>query len=464
MKELISLDYNYLMNSVLGTQCAVDDKDIASLTEHGQAARSRIEDERNGGELAFMDIDGLRKHIPAIKEAADRITKRFSTLVVLGIGGSALGARAVKEALVNPFKRDGCRLIIADNIDPAYTAQLIDGLDLKETAFNVVSKSGGTVETLAQFMIITGLLKKILGQDGFRERVVITTDPQKGVLREIAREEGVVSLEVPPKIGGRFSVLTPVGLFPAQCMGVDAEKILDGAGAFDVSTRKGLWEGNPAYLYGALLFIAAGLKQRNISVMMPYSARLFSFALWYAQLWAESLGKPKVLGGKKVALGQTPVAAVGVTDQHSQLQLFMEGPEDKVITFIDVKDTGGDVAIPKLYGDRESLGYLGGRTIGELFDAERSATESALAIKKKMSMTVAIPDISPQTLGVLFSFFQSATTFAGYLYDINPFDQPGVEDGKKYAWGIMGRTGYEEKLKEYRGRPKKIPGYIKAAT
>jgi glucose-6-phosphate isomerase len=463
MKESVVLDYNYLMSGVLENKGAIHDDDIASIDKRAEAAARRIDDERAAGGLAFADIDELSRHLPAIGETAARIRGRFSTLVVLGIGGSALGARAVKEALVNPFAPAPTNVIIADNIDPAYTAGLIDSLDLEKTAFNVVSKSGGTVETLAQFMIVAGLLKERLGDAGFRERIVITTDPKGGVLREIAGEEGIASLEVPPAIGGRFSVLTPVGLFPAACMGVDAGKILDGAAAFLRATRDRRWNENPAYLYGALLFIAAVNKKRNVSVMMPYSGRLFSFALWYAQLWAESLGKPGDIDGKRGGVGQTPVAAVGVTDQHSQLQLFMEGPEDKVITFIKVKEHGPDIVIPGLWGDRESMGYLGGKRIGGLFDAERSATESALAVSGRMSMTVTIPDISPESLGTLFAFFQEATAFAGYLYEIDPFGQPGVEEGKKYTWGIMGRPGYEGKLKEYQNRPKKQASYTRGA-
>jgi glucose-6-phosphate isomerase len=463
MKESVILDYNYLMSVILKKEGAISDEDIGSIDERAQAVVRRLDAERAAGGLAFADTDELSRHLPAIGETAARIKERFPTLVVLGIGGSALGARAVKEALVNPFAPTGTNVIIADNIDPAYTAGLIDSLDLEKTAFNVVSKSGGTVETLAQFMIVAGLLKKRLGDAGFREHIVITTDPKKGVLREIAGEERIASLEVPPGIGGRFSVLTPVGLFPAACMGVDADKLLDGAAGFIRATRDRPWDENPAYLYGALLFIAAVKKKRNISVMMPYSGRLFSFALWYSQLWAESLGKPGEVNGKRRGVGQTPVAAVGVTDQHSQLQLFMEGPEDKVITFIEVKDHGPDVVIPNLWGDRESMGYLGGKRIGELFDAERSATESALAVSGRMSMTVTIPDISPESLGTLFAFFQEATAFAGYLYEVDPFGQPGVEEGKKYTWGIMGRTGYEGKLREYRNRPQKQPSYTRGA-
>lgn len=464
MKDLISLDFNYLMADILGTENGINAAELDAVANKAREAERRIKSERERGELVFLDINRLKRHIPKIKAVAARARRRFRKLVVLGIGGSALGTRAIQEALVNPMAENECQVIVADNIDPTSMARIIDSLDLTSTSFNVISKSGGTVETLAQFMIITDLLKKELGDAGFRDRVIITTDPERGVLREIAKAEGIIALDVDPEIGGRFSVLTPVGLFPAEMMGVDSSRILNGAHDFISSVEEKKWTDNPAYLYGALLYIAATSKKRNISVIMPYSGRLFSFALWYCQLWAESLGKwAPTYATDKIGLGQTPVAALGVTDQHSQLQLFMEGPDDKVITFLRVADHEADITIPRAFEGRQSLDYLCLKRLGELFDAERSATEAALARQGRLSMTLALPDISPETLGVLFSFFQVATTFVGYLYGVNPFDQPGVEEGKKYTWGIMGRKGYEEKLQEYHNRPEKLPVYLKSA-
>lgn len=464
MDTLLSLDYNYLMADVLGANEAIDRSELDALESEAVRAANRVRQERRRGDLVFLDVTALQRHIPAIKGMAEYVKSRFKKLVVLGIGGSALGTRAIREALIDYKKKDDCDVIIVDNIDPVTIARLIDSLDLRSTAFNVISKSGGTVETLAQFMIIADLLKKGLGEEEFRNRIVITTDPDKGVLREIAREEGLASLEVDPKIGGRFSVLSPVGLFPAECMGVDSERIIAGAREFISSVESGDWRENPAYLYGALQYIAATAKHRNISVMMPYSGRLFSFALWYCQLWAESLGKKKTgTPQAERGIGQTPVAAVGVTDQHSQLQLFMEGPQDKVITFLSVDNHGAEVTIPRIYDGRQSMDYLGMKALGDLFEAERTATEAALARQGTPSMTMTMPEISPESLGVLFSFFQMATAFTGYLYGIDPFDQPGVEEGKKYTWGIMGRSGYEDKLKEYNDRPKKVANYTASA-
>jgi len=209
-----------------------------------------------------------------------------------------------------------------------------------------------------------------------------------------------------------------------------------------------------------LMYIASNQMGKNISVIMPYSSQLQNFAHWYAQIWAESLGKERQEKGEKIGMGQTPVATIGVTDQHSQLQLFVEGPDDKVITFLTVKGPLFDIEIPRLYEDIESLGSLSGKKLGDLFSAEREATEAALAYKGRISMTIEIPHISEETLGALFYFFFSATTFTGYLLGINPFGQPGVEEGKKYTWGIMGRPGYEAEREKFLKRPKKSDKYI----
>ena len=460
MANLIQLDYNYVMAEVLGKGYGITSSEIDSLSGVAKKTSIVIGDKRSKGALPFFDIPTLKGCLKDIEEVAAGIRENFKTLVVLGIGGSALGARAIQEALVNPFDRSGVKVIIVDNIDPSYMVMLIDSLDLEKTAFNVISKSGGTIETLAQYMIIKGLITEKLGEKNFKERVVFTTDPEHGVLRQISKEEGIMALDVPPGIGGRFSVLSPVGLLPASVMGVDIEKLMNGAEAYDESTRDSGWDENPAYIYGLISYIASIIKGKNISVMMPYSSMLSAFAQWFAQLWAESLGKVRDIDGERRGVGQTPVVAIGATDQHSQLQLYAEGPDDKVITFIRVKEPTGDIMIPDLYKELDPLSSLGGKLLGELFDVERRATEAALAYKGRMSMTIEIPGLNEETLGALFYLFEVATAFSGYLYEINPFDQPGVEEGKKFTWGMMGRPGFEEKRETFARRPEKRDIYI----
>jgi glucose-6-phosphate isomerase len=198
------------------------------------------------------------------------------------------------------------------------------------------------------------------------------------------------------------------------------------------------------------------LYRRNISVLMPYASNLYNLSLWYMQLWAESLGKKKeTKKGHSAGVGQMPVAAVGATDQHSLLQLFSEGPQDKVITFIAVEDFGTDLTIPRLYTDFEPIGYLGGKSVSTLLNTERIATEAALAFSGRRSMTLTIPSITAESIGELFYFFETATAFPGHMYGIDPFNQPGVEEGKQYTGGLLGRPGYERMKEQFDRRPKK---------
>jgi glucose-6-phosphate isomerase len=268
----------------------------------------------------------------------------------------------------------------------------------------------------------------------------------------LAQRDHVPTLDVPADVGGRFSVLSPVGLLPAALVGIDVDGLLSGARrALERSETDDLLQ-NPPALYAALHWLADTSLAARVHVLMPYTDRLREFAEWYRQLWAESLGKRVDRGGKVVHLGPTPVAAVGATDQHSQVQLFMEGPFDKVITFITVEDFGVDVPIPNPPDPSEALpsdlAYLPGHTLGELLRAEYQATSAALAQMGRMTCTLRFPDLSADTLGEAIMFFQLATGYAGAWYGIDPFDQPGVELGKRLTYAAMGRPGYESESRQ----------------
>ncbi|MBN1882963.1 MAG: glucose-6-phosphate isomerase [Deltaproteobacteria bacterium] len=452
----LHLDYNYMMDRVLGTEDAVSEKDFLKFSDLARMAEEEISKKRADGGLRFLDTQFLKGYMNQVQGALLSLDDRIDTLVVLGIGGSALGARAVQQALVGSLDTPGRRTIIVDNVDPVILNSLIQTLDFDRTAFNIISKSGGTVETMSQFMIFMNLLREKLGKEVLKTHIICTTDPEAGLLRRIANQEGFPTLDVPPAIGGRYSILTPVGLFPSAVMGVDIQEMLAGAERLEESFRGVSWRENPAYMYGFLMYIADVLYRRNVAVLMPYASNLYNLSLWYMQLWAESLGKKKeTKKGHTAGVGQTPVAAVGATDQHSLLQLFSEGPLDKVITFIAVKDFGVDITIPNIYSDLEPIGYLGGKTMGTLLDTERRATEAALAFSGRLSMTLTIPSITAESIGALFYFFEAATAFAGHLYGIDPFNQPGVEEGKQYTGGLLGRPGYEKMKERFDKRPKK---------
>jgi glucose-6-phosphate isomerase len=279
---------------------------------------------------------------------------------------------------------------------------------------------------------------------------VFTTDPTRGALREIAARDGVATLSVPPDVGGRFSVLSPVGLLPAALVGIDVAALLSGARHAVERAAADDLRRNPAALYAALHWAADADLGARIHVLMPYTDRLREFAEWYRQLWAESLGKRVSREGQTVHTGPTPVAAVGATDQHSQVQLFMEGPFDKVITFAVVDDLNDALRIPPPPTDvpgagplPSDLAYLSGHSLGALLRAEYEATATALARMGRMSCTLRLPRLDAESLGEAIMFYQLATGYAGVFYGVDPFDQPGVELGKKLTYAAMGRPGYE---------------------
>jgi glucose-6-phosphate isomerase len=379
---------------------------------------------------------------------AQDIRESFDNFVVLGIGGSALGPIAVHQALNTGD--EPVKLFVEDNVDPVRLGRLFGRLDLKRTMFNVVTKSGKTSETMAQLMAVAGLLKTAgLPLSG---HVIATTDAKSGDLCRIAKTEGLKTFVIPADVGGRFSELTPVGLLPAAVCGIDIRAMLDGAAYMDEVCMRG--EGNPAAMF-AMLHVLGMRKGLSISVMLPYADSLKYMSDWYAQLWAESLGKKFGRDGREVYAGQTPVKALGVTDQHSQIQLFTEGPFDKIVTFLKVEKFSADLNILAAFEYIEDLKFLAGKTFGQLLEAERSATEYALCKAGRPNMTITLPEVSAYTIGALLHFFEMATAFAGEMLDIDAFDQPGVEEGKKATFALMGKAGFETKKAEMDARPAK---------
>jgi glucose-6-phosphate isomerase len=316
-----------------------------------------------------------------------------------------------------------------------------------------VSKSGGTVETAAQMHVVRTWLTRAVGADGLRTRWVAITDPRKGALRELADREHWLTLAIPTNVGGRFSALTAAGLLPATLAGIDCEGLLDGAASIERRSQHSDLRDNPAGLLAALSYLHER-KGRSIHVLMPYSDRLRAFAAWYVQLWAESLGKRFDRQGQRVESGPTPLPAVGATDQHAQMQLFMEGPRDKLITFIGVQRPERDLTIPDSTGPDA---YLNGKTLAELLDAERRGTTEALASDGRPSITLHVPELEPYALGSLLMLYELATALAGELYGVDAFDQPGVELGKRLAFGLLGRSGYEQEAATIAERERKRP-------
>lgn len=406
--------------------------------------------DKPGQWLQWMNLGYNEETVWLVKEYAAMVQGRFDNILVLGIGGSALGGMAVCEALLKPYwnqlseeQRDGLpKIYFLDNIDPDQFNGLLDFLDLKRTLVNVITKSGSTAETMAQFMIVKDRLEKELGDDYVRN-IVATTDKNVGILRQISNEEGYKTFVVPEDVGGRFSVFSAVGLLPFALVGIDIEELMQGVKDMDLALKNTDIRHNIAAQNALIHYLMDTQKGKNLSVMMPYSSKLKYISDWYVQLWAESLGKNKDLDGNDVNVGQTPIKALGVTDQHSQIQLYNEGPNDKVINFIRIKEFDTTLEIPKIF-EYTGVGYLGGKTINELLNAEAESTKVALIDYQRPNVTITLQKADAYHLGQLIYMLEVQTAIAGALYNINTFNQPGVEQAKNYTYALMGRAGYEE--------------------
>jgi glucose-6-phosphate isomerase len=470
-RQAIHFDFNNMMAEAIGSIHGITEQELRDIESLAARYVKDLKEERAAGKLQFLDLPYDKKVLSKILKTTNSLKGKFKNFLVVGIGGSALGNIAIHTALNHPFYnilsdagRKGCpRVFVLDNIDPDRFSGLMEIFKPEETLFNFITKSGTTVETMSQFLIITRLLYDRLG-NGYKEHIVATTDSEKGTLREIAKREGFESFVIPAGVGGRYSVLTPVGLFSAAMSGIDITAMLDGAALMDkLCQSDNIWK-NPAIMGAALYFLSHTKKGKNILVMMPYSNALSGVADWFCQLWAESLGKKISLNKEVVHTGLTPVRAIGVVDQHSQLQLYMEGPYDKVITFWTIKRFNKDVSIINettiCRGERpvaltfannieSDLAYLKGHSLNNVMKAEFEGTRLALTEQKRPNCTITLDELSALTLGQLFYLFELQTAYGGKFYNVNAFDQPGVEAGKINAFAMLGKKGFEQRKNDY---------------
>ena len=401
------------------SEAALDDLDERVAQAHDRIAAGRADGEFGYAALNLPD----RTDPAAIREAVAPVADSEAVLTV-GIGGSALGAATVSAAL-GPSEVDHR---VLDNVDPAHTREVLADLPLADTAVNVVSKSGTTAETLATFLVVREAMTEA-GVD-WTERTVVTTG-ESGPLRALAEEHGLPALDVPEGVPGRFSALSAVGLVPAAIRGHDIEGLVAGGQAGAESLSPSLFD-CPGYAYGAVAH-AVERQGATVNAVMPYAERLEPFAEWFAQLWAESLGKE--------GTGQTPARALGATDQHSQLQLYRAGPRDKLVTLVRPRERA-DLSIPE--PEAEDLAYLGGRGLGELLDAEFEATEASLAAAGRPNVRVELDRLDAESVGELLYGMEVACILAGELAGVETFTQPAVEWGKRAARGLLGGGDFEE--------------------
>lgn len=456
----IRIDYTNMLAGAVSGGIPADAWESAQ--QNFRATHAAVKKLRDSGVLGFLDLPRDKALHDQSRDFAKDTRGQFDDVVLLGIGGSALGPIALHSAL---SKRDWNTLTkkergnkprfhVLDNVDPGTIAHLLARVNLDRALFIVISKSGGTAETMAQYLIVRGVLNEKFGSAA-KDHLVFVTDPQNGALRDIARKEGVRALDIPPNVGGRFSVLTPVGVLPAALLGMKTTQLLAGAADMEKRCRSATLRENPGAVFGTLQWLADTTMGRGIHVLMPYSDTLRDLAPWFVQLWAESLGKHREPGD--AGFGPTPLAARGATDQHSQVQLFMEGTPNKTVSFIQLGEHPVDVAIPKLHQDVPELAYLGGHHLGELIDIERRATAGALARRGRPNLTIHAEHADEWHVGALLMLLEVATIYAAQHYGVNALNQPGVELGKQFTYAMLGRADAEAARREWDTLPKPDP-------
>ena len=465
LSSRLVIDYRNAMDGAVGSAHGVSDAELDGLQEYVSEQHARITQEHAEQVQRWLDLphnSDLADEIVAFAKEAREI---YDDFILIGIGGSSLGAIATIQALGHPHrnllpkeKRGGPRFFVLDNPDPEKVKATLETVDLTKTLVNVVSKSGQTAETAANFLVVRNALVEALGEEQAAKQIIATTDPETGILRQMANEQGFRTFPVPPGVDGRQTVLSAVGLIPAALAGVDIHAMLAGARAMRQRSLTESVRDNPAYLIAALSVLSDTKHDKSMLVTMPYADSLFGISDWFRQLWAESLGKKLSTDETVVFAGQTPIKALGAIDQHSQVQLYTEGPNDKLHQLIAVEEYRDSVAIPE--PPHADLGYMKGGELGQLLSRERLATAWALTQAERPNFTITIPTIDAGIVGEFFYMMQLQTVMAGALYTVNPFGQPGVEAGKNATYALMGREGYEDLKEELLSTPADADKYV----
>ncbi|MCK5113959.1 MAG: glucose-6-phosphate isomerase [Phycisphaerae bacterium] len=465
---MLQLYWKNATGKVVGPENGITPTDLSTIEGPLKRAHKAVVTASREGKLGYAALPGNTEYKQQVQTLVDRYKDNTTDMVLLGIGGSALGNIALQTAL-NPStynlqtdrRRKGPRLYVLDNVDPVLVGDVLKQVSrrLGTTLFNVISKSGETAETASQFMIVRDILRKKL-RGNWADRIVATTDMEKGTLHDIAKTDGFAMLPVPGDVGGRFSVLSPVGLFSAAMCNIDIDELLAGAEAMRQRVEVMDIMQNPATILAAIKYIAYTEKNKSMHVMMPYSNRLYMLADWYRQLWAESLGKQFDRDGNEIFTGPTPIKALGATDQHSQVQLYREGPNDKLTVFLDVKKHPRDIRIPDDFESIPGLTYLRKQRLSKLLACEKEATEYAMVVSQRPSVTITFPEINAKHIGEFLYLYEFTTSIMGELMNINAYDQPAVELGKQATFALMNREGYEDMAAKIRPYQRKDKRYL----
>ncbi|MCD4655702.1 glucose-6-phosphate isomerase [bacterium] len=435
-ESVLKIDVSNVMADKVGSIHGINDHEWQNLRKVSGKALSECLQSFETDKIGFMKLPADNKALDEIESLVKKHHKQWENLIVFGIGGSALGVTMLFNALCHPhhnlldsnLRNHAPRLFVMDNIDPEELSSLKPLINPEKTMLNIITKSGGTIETWGNYFQFLSVFNIAPHPD----QVVAITDPENGFLNKFAKTQQWQILPIPGDVGGRFSILTPVGLFSAAMLNVDIRGIIKGALLMQEHCMTVDLDVNPALKLAATTYHLLTTKKKTISVMMPYANSLGSFADWYRRLWAESLGKRSDLKGKTVYTGQAPVKAIGATDHHSQIQLYREGPNDKVITFLGVDSFrfGGPMNRAPENTPLEHLRLL---DTSELLKLEMHGTRDALTESNRPNLTIQIPAVTPFYMGQLIYLYELTTYLTGILLNIDPFNQPGVEAGKLIA-------------------------------
>jgi glucose-6-phosphate isomerase len=462
----IIFDYNRMMASAIGDEQGISEGALEQLAANFGPIHDAIHNRTGKGSdfLGFLDLpDQPQEALERVQETADRLAAAGDKHVVLGIGGSYLGAKALINALCHPYHNELSRAarkgrprmyFEGNNLDSDALSGLIDLLEQPSSVdntwtLNVISKSGGTIETAAAFRILRKLAENHYGSNA-AQHIVATTDASKGQLRKLADAEGYTTFVIPDDVGGRYSVLTPVGLLPAAIAGVDIFEVVRGAKDMAALCRNPNFIDNPAYLYAGLQFLS--LKAgKGVSVMNIWDKALEFVGFWYDQLCAESVGKD--------GMGRVPLTGVCTRDLHSRGQELQDGPRNTVITNLLVRQSDRTLTLPADPGDSDSLNYLGEMSVHHMLQGAFDGTNFAYAQDQRPTMSFILQQRSAYTIGALFYLLEVATVAEGYLMGVNPLDQPGVEAYKKFMFGLLGRADMAAYRAEFDQRTPDRPQY-----
>lgn len=451
MVEGIRFDYGNAM-------FMIEDNDIASMKERVLEAKKTLLDRTGKGNdfLGWIDlpIEYDKEEFARIQAAAKKIQSDSEVLLVIGIGGSYLGARATIEALSHTFanvvdkeKRNGAPEIYfcGQNISSTYLDHLVEVIGDRDFSINIISKSGTTTEPAIAFRIFKKLLIEKYGEEEAAKRIYATTDKEKGALKKLADEKGYETFVVPDDVGGRFSVLTAVGLLPIAASGADISKLMEGAAAMRTACIEKDFDDNGALQYVAIRNILRE-KGKTMEILANYTPSVHYISEWWKQLFGESEGKD----GK----GIYPTACDFTTDLHSLGQFIQDGTKNHIETVINVESPRRKIVMELEEEDLDGLNYLAGKTVDFINMQAMNGTVLAHVDGEVPNLMISLPCMTEYNLGMLFYFFEFACGVSGYVLGVNPFDQPGVESYKKNMFALLGKPGFEAQREELLARMK----------